>query len=63
MGLDGIRFQTVPLGSLGVQSQVGGLTATTYFTRNWDAPELPADVAVGVGPVEGGATVMVGGRF
>jgi hypothetical protein len=42
---------------------LAGLTATTYFTRNWDAPELPADVAVAVGPMEGGATVMVGGRF
>ncbi|MCB9647851.1 MAG: hypothetical protein H6730_14775 [Deltaproteobacteria bacterium] len=41
-----------------------GLSSATYLTRNWDAPELEADVAVGIGPVEGGgATLMVGGRF
>ena len=40
-----------------------GLGATTYFTSSWDAPELPADVTVGLAPTEGGAALVAGGTF
>ena len=40
-----------------------GLGASAYFTRNWDAPNLPIDLAVAPLPDGHGATAGVAGRF
>lgn len=50
----------VVFGGAGIGA-ITGLATSYYMTRNWDAPEDLADLQLHLMPVEGGATVGLGG--